>query len=62
LFLERRGSSDFEIAIEQVAQLGTSLAVELFRLEEKEEFASVEGLFSLLLKLAVFRRPPQALP
>jgi hypothetical protein len=57
LFFERPGATDFEIAIEQRAQLGAAPAVELFRREEKKELAPLEGLFSSLLKLAVLGAP-----
>ena len=53
LFFECPGSTDFEIAIEQVAQPGAAPAVEVFRREEKKEFATLQGLFSLLLELAM---------
>ena len=42
LLFERPGSTDFKIAIEQVAQPGTALAVEVFRREEKKEFTALE--------------------
>src|SRR6476660_10449067 len=53
VFFERPGSTDFEIVIEQVAQPGAAPAVEVFRREEKKELASLQGLFSLLLELAM---------
>ena len=53
LLFERPGSTDFKIAIEQLAQPGTALAVEVFRREEKKEFAALQGLFSFPLKLAM---------
>ena len=40
------GSTDFKNAIEQVAQPGTALAVEVFRREEKKEITALQGLFS----------------
>ena len=46
LLFERPGSTDFKIAIEQLAQPGTALAVEVFRREEKKEFAALQGLNS----------------
>lgn len=39
LFFERPTSTNFEIIIEQIAQPDAAPAVEVFRREEKEEFA-----------------------
>jgi hypothetical protein len=57
LFFERPTSTNFEIIIEQIAQPDAAPAVEVFRREEKEEFAALQGLFSFLLELAVLGAP-----
>ena len=57
LFLKRPGSTDFEIAVEQFAQPGATPAVEVFWSEEKKKFATLQGLFSLLLEFAMLGAP-----
>ena len=56
LFLKRPGSTDFEIAVER-AQPGATPAVEVFWSEEKKKFATLQGLFSLLLEFAMLGAP-----
>ena len=49
LFFERPGATDFEIAIEQVAQPSAAPAIEIFQREEKK-IASLQGLFSTTVR------------
>jgi hypothetical protein len=57
LSFERPGSTHFEIPIEQIAQPGTALDVEVFRCEEKNKFAACQGLFSFILEVTALSAP-----